>query len=77
MSAGEGALVNLIRQLLVYSVIFLLGLALFGLIAQIGIAVGLATDTARWLGFGGLAVCVLAIVIVRTRRRNAPPGEIQ
>jgi len=72
--------VNLVRQLLVYSVIFLLGLALFGLIAQIGIAVGLATDTARWLGFGGLAVCVLALVTVRmvlARRRNAPPDGIQ
>jgi hypothetical protein len=72
--------VNFVRQLLVYAVIFLLGLALFGLIAQMGIAVGLATETARWLGFGGLAVCVLALVIiriVRTRQRNAPPGGIQ
>jgi hypothetical protein len=68
--------VNFVRQLLVYAVIFLLGLALFGLIAQMGIAVGLATDTARWLGFGGLALCVLAIVFLRTRRRNAPPGGL-
>jgi hypothetical protein len=72
--------VNRARHLLAHAVIFLLGLALFGLIAQMGIAVGLATDTARWLGFDGPAVCVLAIVIiriVRTRQRNAPPGGIQ
>jgi hypothetical protein len=68
---------NLVRQLLVYSVIFLLGLALFGVIAEIGIAAGLSTSTARWLGFAGLATCVVALVIVRARRRNAPPGEIQ
>jgi len=60
---------NLVRQLLVYSVIFVLGVALFALITQIGIAFGLATDTARWVGFGGLIVGVLAIVIVRIRRR--------
>ena len=69
---------NLLNQLLVNAVIFLIGLALFGLIAQLGIALGLATDTARWLGFGGLVAYFLAIVIVvRRRRRNAPPGRIQ
>jgi hypothetical protein len=69
--------VNLIRQLLVYAVIFLVGLALFGLLAQIGIAFGLATDTARWLGFGGLVAYFLALVlVVQRRRRSAPPGRI-
>lgn len=68
---------NLIRQLLVYAVIFLVGLALFGLLAQIGIAFGLATDTARWLGFGGLVAYFLALVlVVQRRRRSAPPGRI-
>ena len=69
---------NLLNQLLVNVVIFLVGLALFGLTAQLGIALGLATDTARWLGFGVLVAYFLAIVIVvRRRRRNAPPGGIQ
>jgi len=70
--------VNLLNQFLVNALIFLVGLALFGLIAQLGIALGLATDTARWLGFGGLVAYFLAIVIVvRRRRRSAPPGGIQ
>jgi hypothetical protein len=70
--------VNLLNQLLVNAVIFMIGLALFGLMAQLGIALGLATDTARWLGLGALAAYFLAIVIVgRRRRRNAPPGRIQ
>ena len=69
---------NLLNQFLVNALIFLVGLALFGLIAQLGIALGLATDTARWLGFGGLVAYFLAIVIVvRRRRRNVPPAEIQ
>ena len=68
---------NLLNQFLVNALIFIVGLALFGLIAQIGIALGLATDTARWLGFGGLVAYFLAIVIVvRRRRRNAPPAGI-
>jgi hypothetical protein len=67
--------VNLLNQLLVNAVIFLVGLALFGLMAELGIALGLATDTARWLGFGTLVAYFLAIVIVvRRRRRRAPPG---
>ena len=69
---------NLLNQLLVNVVIFLVGLALFGLVAMLGIALGLSTDTARWLGFGVLVAYFLAIVIVvRRRRRNAPPGRIQ
>jgi hypothetical protein len=67
--------VNLLNQSLVNALIFIVGLALFGLLAQIGIALGLATDTARWLGLGGLVAYFLAIVIVvRRRRRNAPPA---
>ena len=69
---------NLLNQLLVNAVIFMVGLALFGLIAMLGIALGLATDTARWLGLGALVAYFLAIVIVaRRRRRSAPPGGIQ
>jgi hypothetical protein len=67
--------VNLLNQFLANALIFIVGLALFGLIAQLGIALGLATDTARWLGFGGLVAYFLAIVIVvRRRRRNTPPA---
>jgi hypothetical protein len=70
--------VNLLNQLLVNAVIFLIGLAVFGLTAELGIALGLATDTARWLGFGGLVAYFLAItIVVRRRRRSAPPGGIQ
>ena len=69
---------NLLNQLLVNALIFLVGLALFGLVAQLGIALGLSTDTARWLGFGALVAYFLAIVIIaRRRRRSAPPGGIQ
>jgi hypothetical protein len=67
--------VNLLNQFLVNALIFIVGLALFGLLARLGIALGLTTDTARWLGFGGLVAYFLAIVIVvRRRRRNAPPA---
>jgi hypothetical protein len=70
--------VNLLNQLLVNAVIFMIGLALFGLMAQLGIALGLATDTARWLGLGALVAYFLAIVlVVRRRRRRAPPNGIQ
>jgi hypothetical protein len=70
--------VNLLNQLLVNAVIFMVGLALFGLMAQLGIAFGLSTDTARWLGVGALVAYFLAIaIVVRRRRRNAPPGGIQ
>jgi hypothetical protein len=70
--------VNLLNQLLVNAVIVMVGLALFGLMAMLGIALGLSTDTARWLGFGALVAYFLAIVIVvRRRRRSAPPGGTQ
>ena len=69
---------NLLNQLLVNAVIFMVGLALFGLMALLGIAFGLSSDMARWLGFGALVAYFLAIVIVvRRRRRNTPPGGIQ
>jgi hypothetical protein len=70
--------VNLLNQLLVNAVIFMVGLALFGLIAMLGIALGLNTDTARWLGLGALIAYFIAIVIVaRRRRRNTPRGGTQ
>ena len=69
---------NLVNQLLVNMLVFLVGLAVFGLVAELGIALGLATDTARWLGFGGLVAYFLVIaIVVRRRRRSAPPGGIQ
>jgi hypothetical protein len=52
--------VNLLNQFLVNAVIFLVGLALFGLTSELGIALGLAIA-----------------IVVRRRRRSAPPGEIQ
>jgi hypothetical protein len=70
--------VNLLNQHLVNTEIFLFGLAVFGLIAELGIAFGLATDTARWLGLGALVAYFRAIaIVVRRRRHSAPPGEIQ
>jgi hypothetical protein len=76
MSAQEDAL-NLANQLQVNAVIFLVGLALYGLMAQLGIAFDLATETARWLGFGGLVAYLLAVaIVVRRRQRAAPPGGI-
>jgi type VI protein secretion system component VasK len=70
--------VNLLNQLLVNAVIFLVGLAFFGLTAELGIDLGLATDTARLLGLGALVAYFLAIaILVRRRRRSAPPGGIQ
>ena len=69
---------NLLNQFLVNAVIFMIGLLIFGLIAELGIAFGLAIETARWLGLGALVAYFLAMVIVsRRRRRSAPPGEIQ
>ena len=58
---------NLVRQLLVSAVVFLLGVALFALLAQLGITLGLGRDTARWLAFGGLAAYALAFVIISRR----------
>jgi hypothetical protein len=70
--------VNLVHQLLVNMLVFLVGLAVFGLVAELGISFGLATDTARWLGVGALVVYFLVIaIVVRRRRRSAPPGGIQ
>jgi hypothetical protein len=60
---------NLFRQLLIYAVIFVVGVSLFALVARIGIALGLATETARWLVLGGLVASVFAIVVCRPRRR--------
>ncbi len=59
-----------LRRFVVPVVIFVIGMALFTLMALTGIAFGLPTASAQWLAFGGLAAYALAIVIVvRTRRR--------
>jgi hypothetical protein len=66
-----------IRRWIVYTGIFALGVALYIVMVLIGIAFGLSSDVARLLAFGGLAAYSLAIVIVvLTRRRNAPPAGI-
>jgi hypothetical protein len=67
-----------IRRFVVYTGIFVLGVALYVVMVLIGIAFGLSSDVARLLAFGGLAAYSIAVaVVVLTRRRNAPPGGIQ
>ncbi len=67
-----------LRRFVVPAVIFVVGVALYVVMALIGIAFGLSSDAARVLAFGGLLAYFLAIVIVvRARRRNPPPGGIQ
>jgi hypothetical protein len=59
-----------LRRWIVYTGIFVLGVALYVVMVLIGIAFGLSSDVARLLAFGGLAVYFLVVVIVvRTRRR--------
>ena len=61
---------SLVRQLLVYAGIFILGVALYVVMVLIGTAFGLASDVARLLAFGGLlAYFILIVVVVRQRRR--------
>ena len=61
---------SLVRQLLAYAGIFLLGVALYVVMVLIGIAFGLSSDVARLLAFGGLlAYFIVIVVIVRRRRR--------
>jgi hypothetical protein len=66
-----------LRRWLVYTGIFMLGVALYIVMVLIGVAFDLSSDVARVLAFGGLAAYSLAIVIVvLTRRRTAPPGRM-
>lgn len=59
-----------LRRFIVYTGIFVLGVALYVMMVLMGIAFGLSSDVARLLAFGGLAAYSLAIVIiVLTRRR--------
>jgi len=61
---------SLVRQLLVYAGIFILGVALYVVMVLIGTAFGLSSDAARLLAFGGLlAYFILIVVVVRQRRR--------
>jgi hypothetical protein len=61
---------SLVRQLLVYAGIFILGVALYVVMVLIGTAFGLSSDVARLLAFGGLlAYFILIVVVVRQRRR--------
>jgi hypothetical protein len=66
-----------LRRWIVYTAIFVLGVALYIVMVLIGIAFGLSSDIARLLAFGGLAAYSLAsVIVVLTRRRNAPPDGI-
>ena len=59
-----------LRRFVVYTGIFVIGVALYVVMVLIGIAFGLSSDAARLLAFGGLAAYFLAVVlVVRTRRR--------
>jgi hypothetical protein len=59
-----------LRRFVVYTGIFVIGVALYVVMVLIGIAFGLSSDVARLLAFGGLAAYSLAIVIVVLRRRR-------
>ncbi len=59
-----------LRRWVVYTGIFVLGVALYVVMALLGIAFGLSTDAARLLAFGGLAAYSLAVAIVVLRRRR-------
>jgi len=61
---------SLVRQLLMYAGIFLLGVALYVVMVLIGIAFGLSSDVARLLAFGGLLAYFIVIVVVVRRRRR-------
>jgi hypothetical protein len=59
-----------VRRFLAPVVIFVIGMALFTLMALLGVAFGLPTATAQGLAFGGLVAYLLVVVIiVRTQRR--------
>jgi len=58
-----------LRRYLVPAGIFVLGVALYGVMVLIGTAFGLSGDVAGWLAIGGVAAYALAIVIVRRLRR--------
>ena len=61
------------RRFVVPAVIFVIGVALYGVMVLIGIAFGLSSDVARLLAFGGLLAYLIVIVIavvVRRRRRG-------
>ena len=62
-----------LRRFVVPAVIFVIGVALYGVMVLIGIAFGLSSDVARLLAFGGLLAYLIVIVIavvVRRRRRG-------
>jgi hypothetical protein len=54
----------------VYTGIFVLGVALYVVTVLIGTAFGLSSDVARLLAFGGLAAYSLAVAIVVLARRR-------
>jgi hypothetical protein len=70
-SAGGDRFMNQgIRRWVVYTGIFVLGVALYVVMVIIGVTFGLNADIARLLAFGGLAAYSLAVaIVVLTRRR--------
>jgi hypothetical protein len=59
-----------LRRWLIYTGIFVLGVALYVVMVLIGIAFSLPSDVARLLAFGGLAAYSLAVAIVIVSRRR-------
>jgi len=59
-----------LRRFVVYTGIFVLGVALYVVMALIGIAFGLSSDVARLLAFGGLVAYSLAVAIAVLARRR-------
>jgi hypothetical protein len=58
------------RRWVVYTGIFVLGVALYVVMVLIGVTFGLNADIARLLAFGGLlAYFILIVIVVRGRRR--------
>ena len=59
-----------LRRWIVYTGIFVLGVALYVVMVLIGIVSGLSSDVARLLAFGGLLAYFIAIVVIVRRRRR-------
>jgi|GEM_PF-2446539 len=64
---------SMFRRFVVPAGIFVLGVALFVLLALIGGAIGLPGNTAQWLAAGGLVAYFIAVAII-VRRRGRSSG---
>jgi hypothetical protein len=59
-----------LRRWVIYTGIFVLGVALYVVMVLIGIAFSLSSDVARLLAFGGLVAYSLAVAIAVLARRR-------